>query len=293
MNNQNFIMEIWPNFFIIGGGRSGTTSLYEYLKDTKGVFLPKTKELNYFCPSVNPKLLLTKSIDNKKEFLNFFKDVKDEKAIGDASPLYLWDPKSAKLIHDTIPHAKIIIILRNPIERAYSHFLQLVAYGVESYPFSNCINRSLSAPADYSGRIIEAGLYYEQVKRYLEIFGQNQIRIYFYEEFFNDPNFYMKEILEFLNVDADLPDSIGKVYNSLVIPKNKISEKIFKSNFLKKIGKTIVPKKSSIYVKNFLGKKTSKQEMNLEDRKVLQKIYDDDIKKLKILLKRNIPWNNL
>ena len=284
-------MEIWPNFFIIGGGRSGTTSLYEYLKNTKGVFLPKSKELNYFCTNINPKLLLTKIIDNKQEYLNFFKNVKDEKVIGDASPLYLWDPKSAKLIHEIIPHAKIIIILRNPIERAYSHFLQLVTYGTESDPFSDCINRSLSAPADYSGRIIEAGLYYEQVKRYLEIFGKNQVQIYFYEEFFKDPHFYMKDILEFLDVEADLPDSIGKVHNALVVPKGKISEKILKNNFIKKVGKKIIPKSSSMIVKTVLGKKTTKSEMNIDDRKVLEKIYHDDIKKLEILLNRNIPWN--
>jgi len=284
-------MEIRPNFFIIGGGRSGTTSLYQYLKDTKGVFLPKSKELNYFCPNVNPDLLLSKIIDNKQEYLNFFKNVKDEKVIGDASPVYLWDPKSPKLIHDTIPHAKIIIILRNPIERAYSHFLQLVTYGTESHPFSDCINRSLSAPADYSGRIIEAGLYYEQVKRYLEIFGKNQVQIYFYEEFFKDPHFYMKDILEFLDVEADLPDSIGKVHNALVVPKGKISEKILKNNFIKKVGKKIIPKSSSMIVKTVLGKKTTKSEMNIDDRKVLEKIYHDDIKKLEILLNRNIPWN--
>jgi hypothetical protein len=283
-------MEIWPNFFIIGGARSGTTSLYEYLKDTKGVFLPESKELNYFCTNINPKLLLTKIIDNKQEYLNFFKNVKDEKVIGDASPLYLWDPKSPKLIHDTIPHAKFITIIRNPVDRAYSHFLQSVTYGTESYPFSECIKKSLVSPSDYSGRIIEGGLYSEQIKRYFDIFSKNQVRVYFYEEFFKDPHYYMKDMLNFLGVNEELPESIGKIHNALVVPKGGITDKIIKSNLIKNLGKKIIPKSSSMLVKNILFTNSTKPQMELEDRKFLEKFYRDDIKKLETLLERNIPW---
>jgi len=99
--------EQWPNFFIVGAPRCGTSSLYDYLKHTKGIFMSTREEPNYFSVTVNPDLIFLGKITDKKEYLNLFNDVKDEIAIGEASPSYLWDPQAPKLIHDVL----IIIFL--------------------------------------------------------------------------------------------------------------------------------------------------------------------------------------
>jgi len=283
-------MERWPNFFLMGAPRAGTTSLYEYFKNTKGVYLPHIKEINYFSESINPDLLILKVIRDKKKYLNLYKDVKDEIAIGDATPLYLWDPKAAKLIHDVAPNAKIIIILRDPIERAYSHFLMLLSFGKDSSSFSESIKKSLKAPPDYSGRVVECGLYYEQVKRYLDLFGKDQVKIYIYEEFFKNPRSYVKEILEFLGVNEKPPTSVGEIHNPLIEPRGKIAEKIMQSESIRKASK-ILPRSAGLALKDIFGKKTKKPPMQEEAKKLLEEIYKDDVKKLENLLGRSLPWD--
>jgi len=120
-------MERWPNFFIVGAPRSGSTSLYEYLRNTKGVYMPLNKEPHYFhndsFPPENSPTNPSPIIREKKKYLQLFNGVKDEKAIGEGSTTYFWYTDSSKLIHDKIPDAKIIILLRDPVERAFSHFL--------------------------------------------------------------------------------------------------------------------------------------------------------------------------
>ena len=118
--------EIWPNFFIVGAPRSGTTFLYHYLNQISGIFMCPVKEPNYFAASINPKRKLIKPIRSKEKYLKLFENVENETAIGEASPTYLWDPQAPKLIHEKIPNAKFIFILRNPIERAFSHYLFLL-----------------------------------------------------------------------------------------------------------------------------------------------------------------------
>jgi len=284
-------MNRWPNFFIVGAPRAGTTSLYEYLKKTKGVYLPYIKEANYFTASINPDLLMMQIISDKKKYLDLFKDVKDEIAIGDSSGLYLWDPKAPKLIHDVAPNAKIIILLRDPIERAYSHFLKLVSFGQDSHPFSESIKKALKAPPDYSGRVVECGLYYEQVKRYVNLFGKDQVKIYIYEEFFKDPRSYVKEILEFLGINEEPPSSVGEIHNPLIEPRGKIAKKIMQSKLMKKAGKKILPKSAGPSLKIIFGKKTKKPPMQGEAKKLLEEIYNDDVKKLENLLGRSLPWD--
>ena len=128
---------MWPNFFIVGAPRSGTTSLYEYLKEVPEVFMSPVKEPNFFNLSVENDLFLSKPIREKKKYLDLFKNVKDEKAIGEASPTYLWDPKTPKLIHEIIPDAKIIISLRDPVERTFSHYLMYFRNGIMKDSFYN------------------------------------------------------------------------------------------------------------------------------------------------------------
>ena len=284
-------MERWPNFFIVGAPRAGTTSLWEYLKNTKGVYMSPIKEPNYFSVSVNSDLLILRVIRDKKKYLELFKDVNDEIAIGEATPLYLWDPKTPKLIHDRIPKAKIIILLRDPIERAYSHFLKLASYGTESHPLSESIKKALKAPPDYSGRVVEGGLYYEQVKRYLDIFGKDLVRIYIYEEFVKDPRHYVKEMLEFLGVNEEPPSSVGEIHNPLRAPRGIIAAKIMQSESARKFGKKILPRSVGPALKVIFGKKTDKSPMQLEARELLEKIYKEDVKKLENLLGRSLPWD--
>jgi len=108
----------WPNFFIVGAQKAGTSSIYSLLRSIPGIYMSPLKEPNYFSPN-SP----TRPSHDKKRYAGLFGGVTDEIAIGEASPSYLWDPDSPKLIHDAIPKARIIISLRDPVQRAYSQYL--------------------------------------------------------------------------------------------------------------------------------------------------------------------------
>ena len=282
-------MQVWPNFFIVGAPRAGTTSLHEYLKNCQGVFMSPIKETYFFSPNVNMELILSKPVKNQKDYLKLFHGVKNEQAIGESTPSYLWDPYSATLIHDKIPDARIIIILRNPIDRAFSHYLWLVSLGKENLSFSDAIKKSLSAKPDFSGRIIEAGMYSNQIKKYLDIFDKEQIKILIFEEFSNDPKKTVEDILNFLNVNSDPPDEF-KAFNTYVEPRGKFAKGVLQNKFLQKIG-TNLPRTLASQATKILDKDATKPKIRDSDLHLLKEIYSDDVQNLEKILNRKLPWN--
>ena len=282
-------MGIWPNFFIVGAPRAGTTSLYEYLKNCENVFMSPIKETYFFSPNVNMKLILSKPVKNQKDYQKLFHNVKTEKAIGEATPSYLWDPDSAKLIHEKIPNARIIIILRNPIDRAFSHYLWLVSLGKENLSFSEAIKKSLSAKPDFSGRIIDGGMYSNQIQRYLDEFGQKQIKIIIFEEFLKNPKLFLEDTLKFLDIDSNPPE-IFEAFNSYVEPRGKLAKSIIQNKFLQKLG-TSLPQTIASQATKILDKKAVKPKISESNIKMLKNIYSEDVKNLKSILNKDLLWN--
>lgn len=285
-------MSKWPNFFIVGAPRSGTTSLYRYLEQITEVFMPTTKEPNFFNPTVNLDSLLSKPIRDEKKYLNLFKDVKNHIAIGEASSTYLWDPKTPELIHKVSPNARIIIILRDPIERAISEYQFLVGLGSIKKPFTEFV-RNANKTLNYSNRgIIETGLYYEQVKRYLDVFGSKQVKIMIFEEFAQDTFNAVKNVLEFLGIKNTEPKNVEQVYNPVITPRGKLASILIRNPVLRKVGKTILPRKTARSLRDVLTEKAEKPTVLDHDRKFLCDFYRKDVENLKQLLNHPLPWKN-
>jgi len=280
-----------PNFFVVGAQRAGSTSLYEFLKQTEDVFVSHIKEPNYFT-SIDGAYLSPPPIRDEKKYLRLFKKVKDEKAIGDCSPIYLRDPKSAELIHKVIPDAKIVIILRDPVERAYSQYLLRVSNGM-TLSFSEAIKMASDENGDdRKGRILNAGWYFEQVKKYLDTFGAKQVKILIFEEFVKDPKKSIKEILEFLGVDSDPPESIDVAHNLLTKPRGKLAVALLQNKIIRQAGRKVLSQSAGdIVLKKILGKKIDKPKMPQQDRLFLEKLYRDDVKKLEKMLGKQLPWS--
>ena len=283
----------WPNFFIVGATRSGTTSFYEYLQQTSGIFMSSIKEPSFFAPSINRR----QPVQNKEDYLELFSKAKVDQPMGEASTRYLIDPKSAELIKNTIPNAKIIILLRNPIDRAFSSYLYYLRR--ENWElFDTILDKSIKSTlnSDYLLHlIVHGGLYYEQVKRYIDIFGYDSVKILFYEEFIEDIETNFKEILKFLKIDSEPPEIIHTVFNEYKKPKDKISKFILSlDDFIWKLGLKailpIFPERKNLEQK-FL-KASNKPKISEFERLRLMNFYRDDVIKLQKLLKRNIPWKN-
>ena len=290
------MMEIWPNFFIVGAAKSGTTTLYLYLNKTPGVYMSPIKEPLFFAPLTYPFERFM-AIKNKKEYLSLFKNAKSQKAIGEASSGYLTDPDSPKLIHDQIPNAKIIMILRNPVERAFSYYLHNIRNGLETKNFREAIECEIQNIKDNTVHRFYLGgsMYYEAIKRYIEKFGRNQVKVLIFEEFITKELEYVKDVLNFLGIESDPPKSIGDLDNAFRIAKNSPAQKILTNkSILKFVRKTRISQQRIQWLREkILEKKIPKPNLSPEDRKFLEEYSHDDIQKLKSLLGYDLPWSSI
>jgi len=284
---QKLLEEIWPNFFIVGGSRCGTTSLYSYLKVIPKIFVPEWKAPAYFFSN--------KTID-KETYLNLFKDVKDKKAIGESSG-YLQSPESPGLIHEQLPNSKIIISLRDPIERTFSHYLQGLGGGYYTGTFEEAFsifmsNDTTDSKYEIMKHMIDGSYYYKSVKRYLETFGKKQIKIIIFEEYIADTKRKIKEILDFLDIDDDVPKNIEKVYNPYRQPLGKVGTSLVKNETVKNLVKSLLPDTSAKTLLKFVtGKSGKKPVLGENERNEMKKLFTDDVKKLEGLLNRTFPWS--
>ena len=289
-------MENWPNFFIVGAPKAGTTSIYNYLKNIPGIYMSPVKEPNYFSVKNIPDDHPIIPIRNKKKYLELFKGVKDEKIIGEASPTYLADTEAPKLIHEVSPDAKILISLRDPVERAFSHYLMVKGVGRVKTSFHDHLDKeirheltdSISNIGIYSNR------YFENVKRYFDIFGRNQINIIIFEELVNDARITINKILKFLELDVQLNEFNDKVYNPHAEARGKITQSFLTNIKVRKFVKSgIMPFSTRRFLKEkVFFKNQTKPTMDPPDRASLVKFYYDDVQKLKELLERDLPWSD-
>ena len=287
-------MERWPNFFIVGAPKAGTTSLYRYLQQHPQIYFPEKKEPHYFSYTIIPDDHFRKPIRDKKKYLKLFENAKDEKIIGESSTSYLADPKAADLIHEVSPNARILISLRDPVERIFSTYLMLKRlYKIKS-SFNEQIQKEYNQNEfSVSDLKLKRGLYSKHVKRYFDIFDSKQIKIIIFEEWIKNPKSIVEEILKFLDLKILLGDFEEKIYNPFVISRGRLLTKIRTNDHLSKVTKRILPQPTRTFLRNnFFIKDGVKPKMEKEERDFLINFYRDDVNKLQTLLGRKLPWVN-
>src|ERR687891_758843 len=294
--------EIWPNFFIVGAQKAATTSLYFYLKEIPGVYMSPLKEPFYFSPHAVPNSA-SDVIRDEKEYLRLFEKAGGYTAIGEATPIYLWDPDAPKLIHQTVPHARIIMILRDPIERAYSNYLMYIKYGGIKSSFYDELMRDYKIQEKLYGKsqlYVEMGMYYEQVKRYFDTFGRKQVKVIIFEEFIQHIEQSINEILAFLGVNY-IVRAIREQYNPYSLPRSPLSRLVFalfrwlRARNIKfyKILALLPDSVVESLPEKILFKRTQKPKIDPKAVKFLQEIYYDGVLRLESLLGRSLPWQTV
>ncbi|HJM16406.1 MAG TPA: sulfotransferase [Flavobacteriales bacterium] len=292
-----------PNFLIVGAAKSGTSSLHNYLNQHPQVFMPsynkegmKVKEPRFLIKDL-VQHRLHNGIWTFEEYQSLFTDVKDEKAIGESTVLYLYYYKHAikNIIHYLGEDVKIIIMLRNPADRAYSAF-QHVSRGFKE---NNSFERSLEIE---TGRMEkeenltpmvmykEMGMYYEMVKAYMESF--KNVHIIFYEDFRDKIESEMNKTYNFLGISNNIEIDFITKHNvgGKRWKDEKMKHVFMKDNPIKSILKSVLPKKIRKGMRNKLVKaSTNKVEpMKLETRKGLNDYFRQDVKKLSELLNKDL-----
>ena len=289
--------EIWPNFFIVGAAKAATTSLYYYLKGIPGVYMSPVKETHYFSHHN-----IQREIKDKNDYLELFRKAGAHDAIGEASPSYLWDPDAPKLIHQAAPTARMIVILRDPIQRAYSHYLMDLRYtGNKKSFYEELIEgyNNQEKMIGVSNLYVDLGMYHEQLKRYFDLFGSEQVKVTIFEEFIKQPVETVNEVLAFLGVNNRFNQINDVPYNPYSLPRSRISIWVY-AFFRWLRAKNLKPYKfinlfpdsiTETLAERVLFKSAQKPPMPHEARQFLQKIYYDDVIKLQSLLGRTLPWS--
>ena len=290
-----------PNLFIVGAAKSGTTSLHNYLNQHTDIFMCTPKEPHFLINNEIGKGRIAKGIFSKREYFNLFLPGKEKKYRGESSVMYLMYPEVVipKINKQFGKDCKIIIMLRNPIERAYSGFQHVKRYNIkekcpdfksawtisEERYFSN----SEMTPAS---RYKELGLYYKQVKSYLN--GIRNVHIVFYDDYKNNLQSEMNKIFDFLDINRIQIDSQYKyMVGGWRWENDEIKSLMMKKNYIRSFFKLLIPFKSfrKMIRKRIQMSFTSKvPEISKNDRKMLREFYKEDVKKLSILLEKDLNY---
>lgn len=290
---------IHPNFFIVGGMRCGTTSLWSYLRQHPEIYMPQFKEPIFFCTSHKSK----QCIRDYKAYLDLFSSVTNQKAVGEASAAYLTSPESAELIYSAYPDAKIIISLRNPVEQAFSVYQWMIREGWEWItPFEKALraeegrwkDEKFKQTVEYSQVYFYSriALHSEQISRYLDLFPRENIKVILFDDLKNNPVETVQNIYKFLDVDPSFLPNI-EIHNKSRMPLWGKGQFFFKKNMPILIEKYRIPsffkkilKQYAVEINLSLGSYRSCN-LKLETRCKLLQIYRNDIYKTSQLIEKD------
>lgn len=299
-----------PNFLVIGAPRSGTSALYRYLKQHPQIYMSPIKETQFFAsekekhdfsePDYKMITKLTRrsvvqaKITDIATFRALFQAVSDETAIGEASPIYLFHPKAPERIHHYIPNAKMIAILRDPVERAYSDYVDQVAnrgWALEDFdqtPQTIQVEKNWWSNWRRYGYIL-IGFYHRHLKRYFDMFDRDQIRVYLYRDFKINPVSVLRDSFQFLGVNERFVPDMSVKYGVTGIPRSRLLYILLtRPNPLKDILRPYLPTGLRQRVNNLRIKNLVKPQLAPEVRREWLQVYREDILQLQDLIQRDL-----
>ena len=295
-----------PNFIIAGFPKCGTTSLHHYLSEHPQIFMPSQKELHFFTYEILSKLkngpkdgaVKKTQIQDPKKYLDFYRNVKNEIAVGDASPSYINYPNQFLKIKEYLEDPKFIIVLRDPINRAYSNYLHLKREQRETLTFKEAVNRENKRIKDkYSDFWYYKfnSTYYDKILKAKETF--KEVLIITSEELNENHVATMKKVYKFLDVDCNFitKRKSNRFNKGGYYKKNLFTKIIFQPSKFKNLIKKVI--KPTPFLKILLARVASlfrakTEEIDEETVLYLTKHFREDVKKLKSLNINTSNWRD-
>ncbi|HVX24454.1 MAG TPA: sulfotransferase [Candidatus Saccharimonadales bacterium] len=283
-----------PQFLVIGAPRCGTTSLHDKLSRHPDIFMSAVKEPHFFASFdfPFPENEIHHVTHDKKVYQQLFAGA-GNKLTGESSTYYLADPAAPANIAAYNPKMKLIAILRDPVDRAYSQYLQHARRGQQAKSFTQTMNDLLAGeavPAVYD--LVMLGRYGEQLQRYYAQFSKDQILVVMFDDLTQRPVETLTQILKFLEVDTSLAVDLAKAeaQNQHQVPRSQLLAKVSNNQQVMKIGLKVIPRPLLRLLRNkvLLKKGDHKEPLDADMVQRLRATYAADNKILAKLLHRSV-----
>lgn len=286
-----------PNFFVVGAQKSGTTSLHHYLICHPDIYLPEGKETKFFADDSR----FARGLEHyeKSHFLGW----SSEKAVGEIDPDYMFFDNAIKRIADCLDISKIkfVMLLRNPAERAFSHYLMTYRRGLETKSFEEAItleNKRLKGREYFptmNFSYVSRGYYYSQIQRVLKHIDMSQLMITFTEDLKNSPEKYFRNLFSFLGINETfVPENLNDTYHKAKVPRSPaLIQRMKKKSVEKKILNVLIPsKKIRQRIYDTIYRFNLKDSVDLffldETRRKLLEMYEEEVYRLEELTGRKL-----
>jgi len=291
-----------PNFFVVGAPKAGTTALYHYLGQHPAIYTSPIKEPAFFAADLfehKRRLGLVEPdpdglrayldgpmterrsgvISEWEQYLKLFKNVRQETAIGEVSGNYLASNCAPRAIRERIPHARIIMMLRDPVDRLYSQYSEAAGRGQAELDFLPWVEQQQVLEAASQPRLgaVWNGFYAQHLKRYLENFPPQQVRANLYQDYRRSVHLVLRDLFQFLNVDPDFTADVSRHHN-VTLQRRSIP--------FRNVLRRVLPRR----VVHRLRAATFKRPRQItpHERAAVLRIYEDDIRELQRMLERDL-----
>jgi len=294
-----------PDFVVVGSPRCGTTSLFFYLKQHPEIFLPQRKELHFFSYDLlarnangpGDRDVLRSLCASEAEYLQCFDEAKPRQVVGEISPSYLYYASVvSRRIYEKLRPVKIVILLRNPIEKAFSQYQHLVQEGRETLSFFEALMQEKRRKELMWGDIwlyAESSLFAENVRTFLSIFGWQNVKVIIGEQLFASPRLVLQDLLQFLEVNPAVEIDPSNVYNrSGQVRLPVMARLISQESLIKRAGRRMLPGALRFRLRLLLQDLNTgrKPEIDAESRAFLRDFFHQDVRKLETILEESTGW---
>lgn len=300
-----------PNLFLVGAPKSGTTSLHDHLGQHPEVFMSPLKETMHFSEEFRAERFAGEHaeqnrrhaaemrayfaaevlpqkfggiVERREDYLRLFAGAKRERMVGEASPGYLWSPTAAARIAEFEPRAKIVMILRNPVEREFSQYVQMWNAGGTSLRFEEYLRACLTHRSD--GRLgllwpgLESGKYAAQLQRYWDVFPREQVGVWLYED--SRQVGFHADVYAFLGVDPGFRPDASRRHLEQRVPRVRAMEPV-----VQRVGK-MVPRGLRRALRGVVYKRREEVRMSVLERAMLVEYFARDVERLGGMLGRDL-----